>query len=320
MKLRGDGQSTTKSDSHENSPFSALFSPRLLAPGAAQARESIPANTHKVTLSALTLPSRPAARGAPPARATPTLLARPSALLTVARATQPHATMTAPVRVWAISDVHSDYADNEAWVRALASANKGFENDVIIVAGDVSDCSATLLRTMEDEMEGVEWRDRRERVGECSLIAHNLTAPPVAFTAAFSQVFFVPGNHDVWLRAAERDAPGAPPDSLAKWACLEQALNARGVRTCLGAWLAPPTQHAPPGSCPSSPGTRRGGTPSLMCLTPPPRVRSSQIFARAYGRRPWRPPTALATAGTRCMGFAQRRRHTGCSGGSCCVA
>ena len=52
-----------------------------------------------------------------------------------------------------------------------------------------------------------------------------------AFVSAFSQVYFVPGNHDVWLRAAERDAPGAPPDSLAKWARLEQSLNARGVRT-----------------------------------------------------------------------------------------
>ena len=117
-------------------------------------------HTHKVTLFALTLPSRPAPRGAP-ARTTPT---PPPRALTVARATPPHSTMTAPVRVWAISDVHSDYAENEAWVRTLASANKGYEQDVIIVAGDVSDCSTTLLRTMEGEggrgVCGGGWRSR----------------------------------------------------------------------------------------------------------------------------------------------------------------
>ena len=57
--------------------------------------------------------------------------------------------MAAPLRVWAISDVHADYKENEAWVTALAGANRGYENDCIIVAGDVSDCTTTLLRTME---------------------------------------------------------------------------------------------------------------------------------------------------------------------------
>jgi predicted phosphodiesterase len=57
--------------------------------------------------------------------------------------------MAAPVRVWAISDVHSDYPENEAWVKALAKSNVGYESDVIIVAGDVSDNTDTLLRTMD---------------------------------------------------------------------------------------------------------------------------------------------------------------------------
>lgn len=102
-------------------------------------------------------------------------------------------------RIFAVSDVHSDYPENLAWVQALEG--RYGEDDAIIVAGDVSDCTATLLATL------------------------------AAFKAAFGTVFFVPGNHDVWLRSAERGAAGAPADSLAKWASLEAAAHALGVAT-----------------------------------------------------------------------------------------
>jgi Icc-related predicted phosphoesterase len=103
---------------------------------------------------------------------------------------------TPPPRIFAVSDVHSDYPDNLAWVESLAG--RYGPADAIIVAGDVSDCTETLLRTLR------------------------------AFKAAFHSVFFVPGNHDVWLRSAERDKHA---DSLAKWRSLEAALESAGVST-----------------------------------------------------------------------------------------
>ena len=68
--------------------------------------------------------------------------------------------------IFAVSDIHTDYADNLAWVNAL----QGHEEDVLVVAGDVSERVATFRSTM------------------------------ARLAAAFGAVFFVPGNHDLWLR------------------------------------------------------------------------------------------------------------------------
>lgn len=81
--------------------------------------------------------------------------------------------------------------------------------DCLIVAGDVSDDLSTFRRTME------------------------------ALTRAFAHVFFVPGNHDLWCRKAERELR----DSLGKLALLEQACAEAGVHTrsaCVqGVWIVP---------------------------------------------------------------------------------
>lgn len=72
----------------------------------------------------------------------------------------------AAMRVWAVSDIHTDYAQNLQWVRELAdSAGGDCRGDVLLVAGDVSDSTETLEKTL-------------------SLLA-----------GAFGHVFFVPGNH-----------------------------------------------------------------------------------------------------------------------------
>ncbi|EFN56980.1 hypothetical protein CHLNCDRAFT_21755 [Chlorella variabilis] len=117
------------------------------------------------------------------------------------------------MRVWAVSDIHTDYAQNLEWVRALAAGGggsvAGLSRDVLLVAGDVSDDLATLEKTLQPLVD------------------------------AFAHVFFVPGNHDLWVRRDER----GQYDSLEKLRRV-QALCARlGVRTepaCVGGvWIFP---------------------------------------------------------------------------------
>lgn len=72
------------------------------------------------------------------------------------------------MRVYVISDLHTDYLENLQWVKRLAI--NVFKQDVLIVAGDV----AEKLETFEATMAIL--KDR------------------------FRHVFFVPGNHDLWCR------------------------------------------------------------------------------------------------------------------------
>ncbi len=77
------------------------------------------------------------------------------------------------MRIFAVSDLHVDYDDNARWVAGLST--REFQDDLLILAGDVSDSLALLdncLRTLA----------RR-----------------------FRQVLFVPGNHDLWVK---RHDPG----------------------------------------------------------------------------------------------------------------
>jgi predicted phosphodiesterase len=71
------------------------------------------------------------------------------------------------MRVFALSDVHIDYSENAKWVANLSVAE--FQDDVLIVAGDVSDAQRLL-----------DW---------CLS----------TLTKRFKQVLFVPGNHDLWV-------------------------------------------------------------------------------------------------------------------------
>lgn len=75
---------------------------------------------------------------------------------------------TDALRVFVISDLHTDYAENMAWVRRLSTA--WYRDDILIVAGDVAETYKNFVVTMS------ELKDR------------------------FGSVFYVPGNHDLWCR------------------------------------------------------------------------------------------------------------------------
>jgi len=119
------------------------------------------------------------------------------------------------MRVWAVSDIHTDYADNMAWLRELAKQQGGsagghcgstangsgstasggngsspvgeaFKQDVLLLAGDVSDAMETLEKTLE------------------------------ICVATFAHVFFVPGNHGGWQAGREvRGGAGSCADCTA---------------------------------------------------------------------------------------------------------
>ncbi len=80
-----------------------------------------------------------------------------------AAATAP-AAAAGELRVYAVSDLHTDYAENLEWCRRLPAAR--YRDAVLLVAGDVSDSPARLEETLG------------------------------ALAAKFAAVFFVNGNHE----------------------------------------------------------------------------------------------------------------------------
>lgn len=71
------------------------------------------------------------------------------------------------MRVFALSDVHVDFDANARWVSALSRSD--YQQDVLILAGDVSDSIGLFSQCLD------------------------------TFARRFRKVFFVPGNHDLWV-------------------------------------------------------------------------------------------------------------------------
>lgn len=115
------------------------------------------------------------------------------------------------MRIFALSDVHVDYQANMAWLQTLSPTHYG--EDALILAGDVSD-------------------DLRK-----------LQAALTQVRATFAEVFFVPGNHELWVRRGEGT------DSMAKFRQILELCAALGVRTSparvgtggkhQGVWIVP---------------------------------------------------------------------------------
>jgi len=108
------------------------------------------------------------------------------------------------MRIYAVSDLHADFRENRRMLERIpAGEHRG---DVLIVAGDVAD----QLPLVADVLGGL-----RER---------------------FAEVFFVPGNHELWVR-------GEPRDSVEKFHAVLAACAGVGVRTAParvgGAWVVP---------------------------------------------------------------------------------
>lgn len=115
------------------------------------------------------------------------------------------------MRVFALSDLHVDFGQNMSWLHALSPAD--YTEDAIILAGDVSDNPARL----EDAL--------------------------LCVRGKFAYVFFVPGNHDLWVRR------NGHADSVEKFRHILDVCRAIGVHTAparikgdsggTGVWIVP---------------------------------------------------------------------------------
>ena len=97
------------------------------------------------------------------------------------------------MRVFAVSDVHVDYAENLAWVLSLD--HKEYAKDILILAGDVTDKMPLLEQVF------------------------------ISLVASFKAVLFVPGNHELWVREDNFDC------SLDKFEAISELCKSCGVRT-----------------------------------------------------------------------------------------
>lgn len=97
------------------------------------------------------------------------------------------------MRIFAVSDIHVDYEENAQWVASLSFEE--YTEDVLILAGDVSDSIARLSACFQQ------------------------------LTRKFRHVFFVPGNHDLWV------AKQGPECSLKKFDQVMSLAEACGVLT-----------------------------------------------------------------------------------------
>ena len=73
--------------------------------------------------------------------------------------------------IYAWSDLHTDYDRNLIFIQALPGIN--YANDTIVIAGDVSDKLSLLEQTL------------------------------MLFREKFDRVFFIPGNHDLWVNQSD---------------------------------------------------------------------------------------------------------------------
>jgi predicted phosphodiesterase len=95
------------------------------------------------------------------------------------------------MRVFTVSDLHVDYGENLAWLEGLSQ--RDYTDDLLIVAGDVSDSVALLRRALTQ------------------------------LKSCFAHVLFVPGNHDLWV------ADGEDGTSLDKFARVCEVVRDAGV-------------------------------------------------------------------------------------------
>jgi predicted phosphodiesterase len=82
------------------------------------------------------------------------------------------------MRILAVSDIHADYRQNLNWAEEIS--NFDYREDILLIPGDISHDTELFKETLS------------------------------GLRPKFSRVFFMPGNHDLWIRRKDF------PDSLTK--------------------------------------------------------------------------------------------------------
>jgi len=170
-------------------------------------------------------------------------------------------------RVFCVSDLHTDHAANLEWCRAL-SDQPGYKHDTLIVAGDVTSSLVLLRETLE------------------------------LCLRAFAHVFYVPGNHDLWVKGSLNSGGlhvrAKPITSLQKLEEIGEMCRELGVCTAPayagGAIIAPVLSwyHASWDREPDVVGWDGIHPPELMmrdfhsCVFPPPLRADNDSIARHF--------------------------------------
>jgi hypothetical protein len=100
------------------------------------------------------------------------------------------------MRVLALSDLHVDYPRNMRWIEGISLSD--YQRDTILLAGDITHEMDRLRKTFD------------------------------IFQQRFARVFFVPGNHELWLLKSEQS------NSIAKFGEILSMCARRGVETAPG--------------------------------------------------------------------------------------
>lgn len=99
------------------------------------------------------------------------------------------------MRVFAVSDIHVDYAENLKWVMGLSA--EVYRDDILILAGDVSDKMKLLQQVF------------------------------TSLQKKFRAVLFVSGNHELWVQDGDFDC------SLEKLGAIESLCTDCGIHTAV---------------------------------------------------------------------------------------
>ena len=108
-----------------------------------------------------------------------------------------------PMRLYAVSDLHWDHAENKSWAEALHDC--AHAGDAIIIAGDIGHRAADIESCLR------------------------------LFKSKFGEVLYCSGNHELWVKRPDAHVPDRPPfaDSLEKLEWLLQLCDTLGVRARL---------------------------------------------------------------------------------------
>ena len=107
---------------------------------------------------------------------------------------------TSSCRVWALSDIHTDRPANMDWITNLG-VDESYASDTLILAGDVSDDPKIMRATLS------------------------------SLASTFKEIFFCPGNHDLWVHMTTKEARGGAATSLDVLEDLFQLCHELGIHT-----------------------------------------------------------------------------------------
>ena len=96
------------------------------------------------------------------------------------------------MKIYTISDIHIDYTENYKWLSNLSQYD--YQDDILILAGDITNIFPMLVKALE------------------------------ALKSRFFEVFYIPGNHDLWVLNNKKN------DSFDKFNTIKQIADNYGIQ------------------------------------------------------------------------------------------